>query len=1778
MHVFNPLVATNSRLFVLNYCTALIVPATKYKIMKRYILLSALLLTLLNSFAQKNWLQGAGGNANDEALAITHDLNGNVYSTGYFSQASRFDNIIVPSSGMSDVFISKQDSLGVYQWVVNAGGLQDDKGFGIAVNAAGEIFITGVFRGTSQFGSTTLTSVGGSQDIFVSKLDNSGNFIWAQSYGGPDTDLANDIVVDGAGNITTVGEFKGTASFGAFTFTSVNYPLSMPSSGGLPSYDAFIFKANSLGNVIWAKQGAAHYDDRILKVELDINANIYVCGQFSDTLTFTSTYNNNAFNAGLLMKLDSAGNELWFRRMISSQFMIYDMKVKKQNVWLTGDFQGTLVYCGTPNNYVTNTSPYKSFALKVRSTDGDFLAGTSVGSDNSISSRAITVDEQESAFTTGFFKCELTSFSAIYGNGIFNSVGYRDVYLVKYDSLLNRVWEKQFGGIGDDYPTSASIYFDNNPVIAGSYDKNFNTPDGANFYTHVNNLNTHTNNYGATICGNSNGGAFMTQKGYGNKDILVTRPANSVAPLYDYFSRLSGTCLLDTLAPTRWPGTDTISGCDKVSVYIFTPTTKDSVQAPDWVYSWSNGSARDTAVFTTSGWNYVNYGYADDCRTFVDSFYVQIYATPPVPVITAYQALFMAAIPYAPCLYKSFIQAGDTAIFVASNIPAGYSFHWNLPAGGTSTNDTIYATTPGVYTITSSSPGGLCSNSQCVSLFVWTSGSGGGGPLVSVVPQLIFTDSTFNYTDTVEVCKDDHFEMQLIDSALYASGAFPGIFAFANWTITGGYVFDPYLSYPTTFIDHRQKFKAVSSGNCVATADILDPITGAVWGTISRNFYLNVHAAPANSPVISGANYFCPGDSVQLEINGGDNYVWYGPGIVQTNMPANDSALVNIQGMYQVFSTTIDPVLGCIDQAWSFFSLGSMPTPLVDMLPTNGLICPFDSVKLTAQPGSSYAWYGPTGMVLGTTQSIYTSTPGFYYYTYVSTTGCALVSEMVEVKEYSTPYLDAAPGTSICASGTVIISLETNESSLINWSSPFSGSSLFQTVTSPGTYTVSVNSCGITTVANITITSGMGTPVDILYWGNDTICSQDTVVLLGSNGYTDYTWFPSMDLGQSFTTIGPGTYFLQATNMEGCISSDSIVIYEFAPTTPPTSSDTVVCPGTSLILTAAGSGTLSWFDDFYSGTQIGSGTTLPVTIGQNDSTFYVGNFNGTCMSALEAVNVSLFSGSQRPDILGDNTLCLGDTLFLEVNDPAAGITYTWNGPGLTPVISTSLSINSISPAQSGIYWVTTSGGVCVSQSDSVTVIVNNPTLQNFASSTYTICQYDSIVLEADTLIGIYLWNDGTIGAANYVSVAGPYYYSYTDAIGCIAFSDTTTLVVLSAPTITPIPDTSVCLSSPLSFTATTDSTLMVNWYDVSHTLLTTGTTYSIPSVTGPTILIVEVTDANGCTSLSDTIIISINPPLSSPLTSVNDSLCAGNTLSLTAGTIAGYTYNWSGPAGFTSNATNPVITPVDLMNSGTYSLYIVNGYCMSDTATVEISVAEQPIVIACADVVICFGDTANLTATSSTGNQIWSIGSGSNSIFVNPTSTTTYSVEATNMCGTVFDYVTVTVNPLPSCDAGSDITLLLGESGVLNGSGSGTYLWTPSTDLSCNTCSDPAFTIPESQYFYLTVTDANGCSNTDSVFVFISDESSIFIPNAFTPNGDGNNDIFLVEGDDIATVDMSIFNRWGDEIFRSNDKTVGWNGKYKGVAVEPVVYVYKINVTMTNGDLHKLRGTVTVVK
>jgi gliding motility-associated-like protein len=1746
--------------------------------MKRLFFFCFASMAFLTLDAQQNWLQGAGGNANDEALDMVQDASGNTYSCGYFSQAARFDNILVSSAGMGDVFVAKQDPLGNFIWVSTAGGVLEDKAMGISLSTTGDIYITGVFSGNSSFGSTNLSSASGSQDIYIAKLNNSGSFMWAHRYGGSDIDIATDIAVDQHGSLLVSGQFKGAASYGSTTLTSASYPASMVGTGGLPSFDALLFKTNCNGIVSWAKQGAADYDDRILRVATDYANNIFVCGQFSDTITFSSTYNNNAFNSGMLMKMDSTGTETWFRRILATQLMIYDLKVSGTELFLTGDFNGTLVYKGVPNNYLTAGYQHKLFVIKAQCSTGDYLAGNAEGSDNMLSSRGIAVDASGDVYITGFFKCSFSPFSLSHGNGVFYSVGYRDIFVIKYSSTLIRQWEKHFGGIGDDYPTALCVKTPDHPTFCGSYSKNFIVPDGVNFYLHLANISTHTTNFGSIICGNPHYGSFVTQNDWGAKDILLSQPVDLVCPLYDYFKRVGGTCTLDTLMPVRYPAGDTLTACDSILMYVVTPTTVDSLQAPDWTYTWSSGSSLDTARITSSGWHYISYGYADNCRRFIDSFYVQLFVSPPTPVITVQNAFVMSAIPAAPCLKKATVAAGDTAMFIASGIPAGYNMHWIFPGGGISPDDTILAYVPGTYSLIVETPGGLCSNNNCISLFNWNTGSGTCSPY-AFVPQIIFSDSVAEATDTVTICVNDLFEMQLVDSTLYGAGLPTALNTFATWHLSGGFSFSPYLSFANTFGTHIQNFRANSSGPCSVDVDILDPTNGSVLATVTRNFYLDVHSAPPNNPVITGSSFFCPGDTVILTISGGASYLWSGPGIISLNSPANDSAFVGMEGDYFVTSVTSDPVLGCPVTAYASFVLSSNPAPLVTMSPPSGIVCPMDSVMLTAENGSGYTWYGPTGIVIGTTQDIWTSTPGIYYYTFTSASGCPLVSEMAEVQEYSTPYLDGSPGTSICPGGTVTINVESNPDATIVWSSPFSGSASSQVVSSPGIYTVSVSSCAITTVANITITAGSPPPMSITYGGNDTICMEDTVVLMASGGFDTYTWMPAETDGQVYIGLGGGTFTVEGVTTAGCSNMDTITIYSHPEVPAPFSNDTTVCAGSTILLTAhSGAGDLLyWYSDLFGGAFLSNGDSITVNIGEHDTAFYVSAFNGICFSERTAVNVFISPGSQTPLITGSLAYCMGDTLLLEPDSVLAGVTYTWNGPGISNVDTNQLLIYPVTISQSGTYSLYSTSGTCTSGTDSIHINVHDIHLQNFSSATANVCQYDSLILSTDILPGAYLWNTGNIFNSLSVNTSGDYFYTYTDSLGCSFNSDTVTVTVLPAPSSPQVADTAVCMSTPLTLNAGISGTT-VNWYNMNDSLVGTGINYFLGPATMNTFLYIEAVDTNGCHSLTDTMQITIVPPPLSPLLSVADTLCITDSILLTASTLPGYNYYWNGPSGFSSSLEDPIINSLGTANSGVYSLYVVNGYCISDTASLTINVDSLPQIIITNNPTICIGDTALLTAGGNVYNASWSTGATGSSIEVWPLLTTLYMVSASNVCGTAVQNVIVHVNALPVIYMTGPNPLIVGESGFLNASGGLSYSWYPSTGLSCTSCPDPSVTTGVDMMYYCTVTDSNQCVNVDSFLVHAEEVYTLYIPNSFSPDGNGLNDRFNVIGHNVNDFSMRIYNRDGNLVYISDNINESWDGKSSQATDEPGVYVYLIRAAFENGQEKEYKGTVTIIK
>jgi len=298
------------------------------------------------------WANQAGGTDTDCGYGIAVDANGNSYIIGVFAENATFGTTTLTSSGYKDIFVAKLDINGNWLWAKQAGGTSDDYGYGIAVDANGNSYVTGYFYGSAIFGTTTLTS-SGDKDIFVAKLDSNGNWLWVKQAGGTIYDYGYEIAVDANGNSYVTGYFYGIATFGATTLTSSGY------------YDIFVAKMDSNGNWLWAKQAGGIGEDIGLNIAIDANGNSYVTGYFMISAIFgTTTLTSSGYYDIFVAKMDSSGNWLWAKQAggTSNDIGIGIDVDDNGNSYITGGFIDIATF-GTTT--LTSSGYYDIFVAKL---------------------------------------------------------------------------------------------------------------------------------------------------------------------------------------------------------------------------------------------------------------------------------------------------------------------------------------------------------------------------------------------------------------------------------------------------------------------------------------------------------------------------------------------------------------------------------------------------------------------------------------------------------------------------------------------------------------------------------------------------------------------------------------------------------------------------------------------------------------------------------------------------------------------------------------------------------------------------------------------------------------------------------------------------------------------------------------------------------------------------------------------------------------------------------------------------------------------------------------------------------------------------------------------------------------------------------------------------------------------------------------------------------------------------------------------------------------------
>ena len=167
-----------------------------------------------------------------------------------------------------------------------------------------------------------------------------------------------------------------------------------------------------------------------------------------------------------------------------------------------------------------------------------------------------------------------------------------------------------------------------------------------------------------------------------------------------------------------------------------------------------------------------------------------------------------------------------------------------------------------------------------------------------------------------------------------------------------------------------------------------------------------------------------------------------------------------------------------------------------------------------------------------------------------------------------------------------------------------------------------------------------------------------------------------------------------------------------------------------------------------------------------------------------------------------------------------------------------------------------------------------------------------------------------------------------------------------------------------------------------------------------------------------------------------------------------------------------------------------------------------------------------------------------------------------------------------SANAGPDHTINVGETVTLTSTfttGS-SILWSPDIDLSCTDCAEPEASPTETTVYLLTSVDANGCVAVDTVTVFVNPESIIFVPNAFTPDNSGTNDVLYVRTEQVELLYFAVYNRWGELVFETTEVTEGWDGTYDGKPMDQAVFVYYVEARLNNGERVVKTGNVTLIR
>ena len=367
----------------------------------------------------------------------------------------------------------------------------------------------------------------------------------------------------------------------------------------------------------------------------------------------------------------------------------------------------------------------------------------------------------------------------------------------------------------------------------------------------------------------------------------------------------------------------------------------------------------------------------------------------------------------------------------------------------------------------------------------------------------------------------------------------------------------------------------------------------------------------------------------------------------------------------------------------------------------------------------------------------------------------------------------------------------------------------------------------------------------------------------------------------------------------------------------------------------------------------------------------------------------------------------------------------------------------------------------------------------------------------------------------------------------------------------------------------------------------TNTTYIRPPIVTPGVYLYRLAvsqrenlNVASCSILSNVVSVGVNKyPV---VAAYSLGSCTGDTLFLHAND--GVLFSWTGPMNFSSDEASPFIPVATAGNSGMYHVKVTSAKGCSGVDSTLVELTTKPFVNAGVDAEICEGSSTQLNSLGSNNitSYSWKPPAGISDIHLpnpiaSPGETTLYILTVANNKCEVSDSILITVDKLPAANAGPDKIIIKGQSATLNGVVGGTsvtYTWTPNVNITGVTTLNPIANPSVNQMYALNVFSNKGCGTaTDSVLVKVYQQ--LYIPNAFTPNGDGTNDTWFIETlQAYPGSEVKVFNRYGETVFDNHGKNISWDGKFKGVQLTSGAYVYIIDL---KNNIPIIKGVVYIL-